>query len=612
MRLPKRVRPLSKPGFVVLPIIVVSWFIYAWLIPLVMVTWKVTGDEPHYLLAAYSLTHDGDLDLKNNYLHRDYAAFYAADYLDPHVKQQPNGAWLLVHDIGLPILIAPAFALAGRLGVMQFMAVVGALLAGQTFLLAWEVSGKFWAGLLAWLGLAFAAPLSLYVFQIYPELVGSLFVLFAARAVVDTSAWLPQTTTSPYWQRGRWVAVSLALAALPWLSGRFLPLLFLLLAILIYKHRANPKRFVSVASLALISTSAYLAVNFYFYGGPTPSNTVAGNAVSAGFSNIGSDQIWRGLAGWWLDQQRGLLVYGPVWLLAFIGLPHLWQLRRGDGLLLIAPLGLIWLLASVWGGFYIGWEISARFLIVGLPLLAAAVAAGLARIRSVLFWPLAAVLCLLSLFNTAIVVLNPFYAFHESPVTFYEQASGWSLRPYLPALGTRAMLVSNNGSRIWSAPVGQAGYLTQATLGDLGLGWYVVRGQAQFTQSANAGQPPLILDIYSSESGQPLAHADIPADPNQTIQNISIPFYNPYYNHWDFPLYFDLQSTGAAAVRLSPLAIDPDPVPTFGRVFIWIAIISALILAFADKSTVRSALARLVSRESRLQSSKPSPMGGET
>ncbi|MEK6574351.1 MAG: hypothetical protein AABZ58_08580, partial [Chloroflexota bacterium] len=97
----------------------------------------------------------------------------------------------------------------------------------------------------------------------------------------------------------------------------------------------------------------------------------------------------------------------------------------------------MWLLASVWGGFYIGWEISARFLIVGVPLMVAGIAAAVSRVRNVFFWPVAAGLLTLSILNTAIVILAPFYAYHESPIKFYEEAAHWQIRPYLPALGTR-------------------------------------------------------------------------------------------------------------------------------------------------------------------------------
>jgi len=56
------------------------------------------------------------------------------------------------------------------------------------------------------------------------------------------------------------------------------------------------------------------------------------------------------------------------------------------------------------------------------------------------FWPLVAGLLTLSVFNAALIFLEPKYAYKESPIKFYEEATRWQIRPYLPALGTRTML----------------------------------------------------------------------------------------------------------------------------------------------------------------------------
>ncbi|MEK7327470.1 MAG: hypothetical protein AAB217_19675, partial [Chloroflexota bacterium] len=240
-----------------------------------------------------------------------------------------------------------------------------------------------------------------------------------------------------------------------------------LVALLVWKQWPRRALWLSVGGIALLSLAIYLTVNFALFGGPTPSTTASGNAVSAGFSNVAGQQIGRGLAGWLFDQQRGLLVYGPVLIVAFFGLPHLWRLRRFDGLWLLAPFAVMWALASVWGGFYIGWEISARFLIVGVPLLTAGVAAAFSQIRTLsgtersgekskgadwvrtlpvfVFWPLAAGLVTLSLVNSALVILAPAYAYKESPIKFYEEATHWQIRPYLPALGTRFIETPGDG-----------------------------------------------------------------------------------------------------------------------------------------------------------------------
>ncbi len=527
------------------------------------------------------------------------------------MRQQPDGVWLLSHDVGLPFVMAPAYAWGGRSGVMRFFALAGAVLAAQLFLLGWETSGQWWAGALAALGLSLSAPLALYVFQIYPEMPGGLLLLWAMRQTLNTPAWLePEAEPAPFGSARFWL-LALCIAALPWFSGRYVPLALGLAALFGFMRRREPRAWLTVGGVALASLLAYVSINYHYYGGPVPSTTPAGNAVTAGFSYIAGPQVWRGLAAWLLDQQRGLFVYGPILIVAVFGLPHLWRLRRWKGLALAAPLAFMWLLASAWGGFYIGWEISARFLIVGVPLLVAPIAAVLAQrgvvttententeiiigssvfsVRSVVnivFWPLVAGLLTLSVLNAALIFLEPRYAYKESPVKFYEEATRWQLRPYLPALGTRTIAYPPGGAPAWTATAAEGPrYLYRSDgLSQLSVGWYGVYAQAQLSGAADPGAVALTFDIYSSETGIPLLHADVrPADANPATGavNVAARFYNPYYNMWDFPLYLDVQTTGAADVRLSWLLFEPDPAETYGRVRVWAGGIALLTVLFA-------------------------------
>ena len=556
---------------------VTAWLVYQAALPLILRAWQITGDEPHYLLAAHSLAFDHDLDLANNYADRDYAAFYAAPYLDPHVRVQPDGAQLLSHDIGLPVLMAVPYAWGGRAGVMQFFAILGALLAAQMALLGYEATGRAWAGALGGLTLALTAPLGLYTFQIYPELAGGLVLIWALRHSLNTPGWLEPAAPAP----GRVIALALALAALPWLSGRYAPLAGLLLALTVWQHRSRWKLLL-VLLVPLAAWAGYLALNFALYGGPTPSATPAGNAVLAGFADVDAQQLGRGVLGWWLDQHRGLLIGGPPLALAVIGLPHLWRRRGWAGLALYAPAAALTALAAAWGGFYSGWEVSAKFIIVGLPPLAAGLAAagaGVAGRRRLLFWPLAAGLITAGAGQTAVMALDQFVMLHGSPVVIWETATGLPLRAYVPAAGTRYIEYPPAGGE-WRAARGDARYLLQSgAISELSIGWYRVYAQAQITEAADPRAAALTVEAFSSEAGLPLLHADFAAsdaDPATGLVAVSVPFFNPYVDRWSFPFYVDVRATGAAAVRVSRLLFEPDPGPTYGLAALWLAGLGAL------------------------------------
>ena len=96
------------------------------------------GDEPHYLLAAESLVSDGDIDVLDEYAARDYSSFYP-DELDKH-GVETEGRLHEPHGVGFPLLIAPAYALAGPVGVEVFMAMIAALAVALAYRLALRVA----------------------------------------------------------------------------------------------------------------------------------------------------------------------------------------------------------------------------------------------------------------------------------------------------------------------------------------------------------------------------------------------------------------------------------------------------------------------------------------
>lgn len=127
----------------------VSLLVYAAMTPWLKVAFPATADEPHYLLLAHSLVFDHDFDLANNYAHADYARYYPAK-LDHHTVTNARGQEVPVHDVGVSLLLVPGYAVAGRIGAMFEMNIVGAFVALGIFVLAMKLKATPGAALAAW------------------------------------------------------------------------------------------------------------------------------------------------------------------------------------------------------------------------------------------------------------------------------------------------------------------------------------------------------------------------------------------------------------------------------------------------------------------------------
>src|SRR3954452_21671576 len=135
------------------------------------------GDEPHYLLTAKSLVEDGNPDLRDEYATRAYAEFYPYD-LEPH-GSLTKGRVNEPHGVGFPLLIAPAYAIAGPKGVEVFLAALAALAVALGYLLARRVVPDPWA-LGATLAVGLSPPLVGYSTAVYPELAAAAALCGAA------------------------------------------------------------------------------------------------------------------------------------------------------------------------------------------------------------------------------------------------------------------------------------------------------------------------------------------------------------------------------------------------------------------------------------------------
>ena len=405
----------------------------------------VTGDEPFYLMTAISIWKDGDLNECNNYRQTNEAAFHPAFFdpwygypddwqgwmptpypLPPHPARLVPASRMCIstkptvplpangtrselyskHGLGLSLLILPAFVAGGRELVVYFLVALGALLAANVYLLARESARRVWPALLTWLAFAFTVPQLPYSYLIFPELPVALLVLYAFRRIRVWNNNLFQVA-----------AIGAAIAFLPWLHYRFVPVSGALFIYFVYStiKRVTPRR---LAAYALVLNqciiSAGLLMYFFYYR----YRQVFPNASDhAGSSDVAG--TLRGAAGLFIDVQWGLFIAAPVYILAIVGVvlmgthkPHrrdlLWL-----ALVFVPYFGIIANYAQFWGE----WCPPARYLASILPLLAMPFAFSLDRVRNWGYYAIFGVLFVVSLGVVAGYLYSPQWMYHH-PETY--------------------------------------------------------------------------------------------------------------------------------------------------------------------------------------------------
>jgi hypothetical protein len=404
-------------------VFLVNLLAYWSLVPWVSRHWRLTGDEPHYLVVTHSLLTDGDLDLSNNYQEKDFTLFYVGSELDPHVKIGPDGGTYPAHTIGLSLVLLPAYALGylasiGHAGVLYFLTLMASLLAANAYLLCYEVTDRKFSSLLAWVITAFTVPVMHYSFQVYPESLGALLLVWSLRHIRR------RRQTSPL----VWLLVGACIAFLPWLVTRFVLLSLVLGAAALWAiavaDRPRAWRCLSTTALCLpviLSCGALLSFDLHFYGQMIPPFGAADTSTFlTDFARLPSLQLLAaGLGGSLFDQDAGLLIYTPVYLLTLAGGLLLFGKRRRDALLILAPLATVYLAVVRQGHVLGGWGIPCRYLVAVLPLAAVCAAYGLQRVSSVVYRGLGAALLVISIVTSSSVMHDPLlaraYELHGGP-----------------------------------------------------------------------------------------------------------------------------------------------------------------------------------------------------
>jgi hypothetical protein len=600
-------RPTERGSAATLAVFLATFAIYAALVPWVTRVWQRTGDEPHYLLAAHSLVVDHDFDLRNNYDRGDFLAFWTGEALDRHVVAGASGAQVLSHNVGLPLLIAPAYALGGLSGVGYFMALLGALLAAQVFALACELSGDARAALLAWILAAFTPPVLWYVFLISPELPGALATIVALRALVHGERGAAR--------RGELAACALALAALPFLSSRYLIVVAAFGLGAAWLAWRGERRWLPVIALAALGLAAYLGVNAALYGSFSPAASYQGETAIGVDADSLFTRTLRGLLGWPLDVQRGLLWWSPAYVLALAGLLRLARGGRAATAALAAAPGVLMLGATaVWGGFWTPWEMGPRYLVIGLPALGAASACAWSQIlpqtgrrlfepggaRRLAAGALGAASLALGLYAGALTVHQPHIAYASALPAELEARLGVPLTAWLPAMGGYAALLptraSGGGGALVRGVPGAGRDGAALTLGAerpellaqwppvaaLPFGWYrltwLVRADAPGAPGRLATLQ-LVAPYGVAAIERAVDASEVP--PDGAFHAVTVDFHQDAFDAWARPFDATIFSSGRAALWSGEVRIDPDEFHALVLPLVWALVVALIVLALA-------------------------------
>ncbi|MBI3764783.1 MAG: hypothetical protein HY260_23325 [Chloroflexi bacterium] len=612
----------AAPTRLALPLGLIAFAVYVALVPWTSRVWLRTGDEPHYLIAAHSIAYDNDLDLRNNYDPNVYLGWYTTPGLAHQTRTRADGAEFLVHTYGLPFLIAPAYRLWGAPGVPYFLAALGALLAANVYLLGYQATRDWRASLVGWFVVAFSPPLLWYVFLIYPEMAGALCVTFAVRALINSEDPTAKTpgheeiqksdlaTFVSSWLSGSnersgldYLVIGLALAALPWLSARFIPVMLTLAALAAWKtwrdlvapritrHPTRSTLFWPLAGLGLIPLSfmAFSLLNAALYGNPAPTASYAGTIDQPTINWETLIQLLRGLLGWLMDQQRGLLVIAPIYFVALVGVGRwLWE-RAWGALVAAATFGAALFSISLFGGFWIGVEPAARYLVFVLPPLGAGMAYAWAHRRGPWLTGLTVVALIPTLWASVEVIKDPLLAqTHDLIGETFPQ-----IVPYLPSLGrniyidptTDGTISRQIDSSTVSVPAGKAGVaFRDDAIADFSFGWYEIR--LSLGAAGAAPDEPVARVLFQAGDNTRLLQAilvgrDFPAD--GTPRTFTFRIHNPVYNQWEQPPGMWVFTTGKAQLTLGRIWIVPEAFHSLVLPALWLMGLAFVGIAVASQ-----------------------------
>lgn len=329
--------------------------------PWVQAILPADGDEPIYLLNAHSLAWDFDLDLVNNIENRDYESFYWEHEFDPKVFERPD-----LKQLGLAFLIAPGYLIGGRFGASAIIALFFAWLCVSAFKMSCRLTDNPQIALFCYL-IPFAPPILFYGSHIFPEVPAAALIaagLLSAGVVSD--------------ERNARLSI-VCIVLLLWLKIRFAGAAAVLLVLFFISYRDRRRTLLTGFAGVMIGGIFLAALDHYAFNDALVIERFA--SVYSLRHMVAFDlQKARAFIGMALDQEFGLFIFAPVYIVALSGFLILLKKRPAPALAIGGViLGYVFMVVQFRGWiWYGGWNPPCRFVTAALgpaiPLIAAAIA----------------------------------------------------------------------------------------------------------------------------------------------------------------------------------------------------------------------------------------------
>ncbi len=272
--------------------------------------------EAHVLLSAESLISGGDFELSDEYVERAWSDFYDGPLVSNALAT--DGRLTEVQGLGFPALLAPAYALGGRIAVELMLAAIAAIGFALAASLGRRLVPDPWATGAA-LAVGLSPPAVIAATSITPA--ATCATLIAGAAVLAL-----RVRDEP---RGKAAAGCAALLALlPWIGPPAIPAGAIVAAALLRWLRRRRRAWTGLVAIEIVFVSllVWVTVNRNLFGGYTPYSASTLPDAPTGAADVGDYlERWPRLFGVLIDPQIGVLLYVPLLALAGVTLRSLWR-----------------------------------------------------------------------------------------------------------------------------------------------------------------------------------------------------------------------------------------------------------------------------------------------